>query len=700
VSDAIAVRPSLWGRLTRALSVLLSPETHAAGADYVEGANARPGYDLAHAMSAYAAAPWVKACADAVSEDLAGLPIRVRRGKGAKAVRLDAHPVLDLLEQPSSRTDGHLWRQQIVVDWLLTGNAIVGLYGGQATDGGQVSRPPSAIYRWHPHRTTIRPGPTGEPNAYEHNGAGTIERLPYALILHWRGPSWEDSIESLFGTGAIRALHNDLTAEIASTTRLTESSRQGRPQAIASISGDDPVSPEGVQEIAASLRRAFSKSDGGIAVVGTGIDVSVLGWTPRDMEYGALRTWVRDTVLAVCGVPPTRVGLPMANYATANQQERGYWQSLAQRVAGLDAQLTRLARMFPGSEDVEVYHDFSAVAALQEDRTIRLQRVIDMVSFLGASPADAAAFEGLADLPVGDLATEPPPVAPPAPAAPVAEPVREGSPQGTQRAAGPPPPVGEVARATAWRSWVGKVQGKHERLIAAAMTRFLRGQARRIAAALRAQPERAMGGTVQRDAVSSLMDAIFGDAAEAKLLRSQVEGLVAAALRDAFARAAKDLPGALKYDPVRAGEKEITAELVTKVQQSTKDAIAKIVMDGLEEGETMHEMAARIEKSAMMSPSRALMIARTESNRAANAGAVSAAEQANAELGGDAVELEWLSARDEAVRPDHAKLDQQRVKVGESFKVDGHSAKHPGGFGVPGLDINCRCTTVPVLTED
>jgi SPP1 gp7 family putative phage head morphogenesis protein len=139
---------------------------------------------------------------------------------------------------------------------------------------------------------------------------------------------------------------------------------------------------------------------------------------------------------------------------------------------------------------------------------------------------------------------------------------------------------------------------------------------------------------------------------------------------------------------------------VTRATATTKAAVGKAVVDGMASGETMNEIASRIEALPEMRPARALTVARTESNRAANAGAVAAAEQADAELGGDAVEVEWLSARDEVVRDAHRSLDGKRVKVGAEFRIGSATAKHPGGFGVAELDINCRCTTVPVLSED
>jgi hypothetical protein len=50
------------------------------------------------------------------------------------------------------------------------------------------------------------------------------------------------------------------------------------------------------------------------------------------------------------------------------------------------------------------------------------------------------------------------------------------------------------------------------------------------------------------------------------------------------------------------------------------------------------------------------------------------------------------------VRDTHSELDFTTIKLGERFVTDsGDRAEFPGGFGVPSEDINCRCSTLPVV---
>jgi uncharacterized protein with gpF-like domain len=67
---------------------------------------------------------------------------------------------------------------------------------------------------------------------------------------------------------------------------------------------------------------------------------------------------------------------------------------------------------------------------------------------------------------------------------------------------------------------------------------------------------------------------------------------------------------------------------------------------------------------------------------------------------GEVEQLEWLSARDSAVRETHAEADGQVTPIGRGFEVGGAKLAYPGDpAGPPEETINCRCTVLPVLTE-
>ena len=187
----LTTRPGLFARLLRAVGLVkVDAKTgkidHSAGADFVPNIGVPNPYDSKSALSALAAFPWPYACVQAISSDLSSLPIRVYRGKGADAEMLDSHPVLDLLDNPSSRVGGLLFRRQLYTDFVLTGNAFV-LLAGQ---GGV----PNSLLRLHPARVRIQPMTDGQPGAYVYDSGNGQNHGEYSheQILHIRAPSWSD----------------------------------------------------------------------------------------------------------------------------------------------------------------------------------------------------------------------------------------------------------------------------------------------------------------------------------------------------------------------------------------------------------------------------------------------------------------------------------------------------------------------------
>ena len=56
------------------------------------------------------------------------------------------------------------------------------------------------------------------------------------------------------------------------------------------------------------------------------------------------------------------------------------------------------------------------------------------------------------------------------------------------------------------------------------------------------------------------------------------------------------------------------------------------------------------------------------------------------------IRKKWNTMNDDLVRDPHAYMQGMVVGLHDAFYIyTGDSAMYPGGFGVPELDINCRC---------
>lgn len=130
------------------------------------------------------------------------------------------------------------------------------------------------------------------------------------------------------------------------------------------------------------------------------------------------------------------------------------------------------------------------------------------------------------------------------------------------------------------------------------------------------------------------------------------------------------------------------------ITQTTKDHIRTILRGSIERNLTLEQVRAEIQATGA-SEARARVIARTETVRAANAGAL-----VNANEKGYVLQKKWFSVMDNRTRHDHEILDGQVVDKDQPFKVrdkDGITQQmmFPGDTSLgatPEQTINCRCS--------
>lgn len=136
-----------------------------------------------------------------------------------------------------------------------------------------------------------------------------------------------------------------------------------------------------------------------------------------------------------------------------------------------------------------------------------------------------------------------------------------------------------------------------------------------------------------------------------------------------------------------------TADKVVQITSTTQKQIKRVIESSSDVGQA--EIARRIRaNTAIISPVRSLVIARTETH-AASQFSVQAAGQS---LGISGLKKEWVAAEDARTRADHANADGQIVAHEEKFSIAGYALLHPGdASGPPEQVINCRCASALVV---
>jgi phage portal protein BeeE len=680
-----ALLPRLW---SWARGLVERPEEFSAGADFAVDIGVRPTLSASEAMQGQVRFPWPFACMQARSSDLAGLHLKVgRRVNGTIEPVEDWHPVEDLLRRPSPSTSGELMRRQWYADYLAGDGYLLVLRG---TLGG-----PSSVVRMLPNRTRPVPNSFGEPGAYDYGD--NSKRYPADTVLHLRGLSWQDGTASVHGTSRIRPLYEALKAEDALEKFNATAAAKGRPDVIISPGEQGETWSPSQQK---DIRENYTKmtAAGGALVNGMSAKVEPLSHTPRDMEGKERHLLTRDATLAVYDVPGTRVGLPNANYATANQSMRLYWESLRADARLMDAQLTELVRMYPDSADLVVYHDFSEVEALQASKTERVTRATQHI-LNGSTVEWAYAEEGLSAPDLDPLFAVGPDVGPDT------TPGVDG--QGRQFKAldewwSRELPVSESSRKDAWESYEKGLRLPIERRMNRAVLLYLRQQAARLVERLpaaMAEERTGTGPTVTRN-LDAIIGVLFDLGAEEAAMRAVITRLVTEAARAGHQRAQQQGLGSLTWEPARAPISRLIDQVTTNVSANTARDIRAIVEQGLTQGASVNEIADAIINASAFSPMRSLRIARTETTRAVSVGTETAYQQAvDAGLN---VKRQWLTSRDAHVRATHRELDGQTVDIGQAFRIPstGEKAMGPGQFASAAESINCRCAMIPIVEDD
>lgn len=134
---------------------------------------------------------------------------------------------------------------------------------------------------------------------------------------------------------------------------------------------------------------------------------------------------------------------------------------------------------------------------------------------------------------------------------------------------------------------------------------------------------------------------------------------------------------------------------IPKDQRWNRQHIKNAIAQGVLQGESIPDIAKRLEKVVGMNHSSAVRNARTAMTGAQNAGRVSSYRDAR-KLGIKVLN-EWLATNDSRTRDSHAKINGDRVPDGKKFA---NGCEYPGDPNGPPEEVyNCRCTLIPYLPD-
>lgn len=123
------------------------------------------------------------------------------------------------------------------------------------------------------------------------------------------------------------------------------------------------------------------------------------------------------------------------------------------------------------------------------------------------------------------------------------------------------------------------------------------------------------------------------------------------------------------------------------ITDSTRDMVRSSVADAIEQGWSNQRLAQELQDANAFSSQRAMVIARTETNKAANQGALSGFRASGVVEG-----KLWVTAEDDRVSEEcQENADAGEIGLDEDF---------PSGDDSPPVHPNCRCTIIPIVTAN
>lgn len=298
-------------------------------AQSIYATNVSPRYRDFHSyLAAYKHVPWVRACVSVIAFNAANIKYElVQPGDGDQEDKvIQGSPLLALLKQPNPYENGFSFFERIWTDLELCGNAFVSM---EEQDGrGR----PSELYRLSPDCVTVVPDAINRIAGYHFTVNGKTVNYMADEVWHLMYPN---PIDEYYGMGVIEANETRADSQQAMAEHERNFWRSG-----AKITGilqtDTEVDDTVFARVASTFKRFITGSGYTTAILEAGLKYQPVSDGPAKLGLIEMSRMGRDEILAMFGVPPTKVGiLENANYKAQSSDEY-FWTEV------IDPKLTRM----------------------------------------------------------------------------------------------------------------------------------------------------------------------------------------------------------------------------------------------------------------------------------------------------------------------------------------------------------------------
>lgn len=443
------------------------------------------------------------------------------------------------------------------------------------------------------------------------------------------------------------------------------------------ITTDQDLSEEQHKQLSQEYKKFVGTrglSGGKVGVLGSGAK-PYTPQTARDLEFINGEAQTDKSIMIICGVPPGMFESTTTRATAEGAQVVFAQQTIAKIVGKFASQLTHQFEIIFNAEPNALYVRPPDVVPLDKDFELRQrqsylstgQRVINdylLQDGFQPDPNGNERYIPLSWMPISRRAEE------------QAEPIRT-APKKAQRT--------EEQRAILWRN-IDQKKRRQAQLMRPTLNNWFDDIKRQILSDIEENYERKF--------TQDVFDPLT---AEYDLLERLAPEVIRA-IRAGFINGSQ-LAGITGLE-FTVNNPQVTNALKTilsrqqSIPQTLFDNVAKVIQDGMNERVSRSEMASRVSQFFDgYQPGKVENI----SNGLSTATWETGQDIAYTEAG--VTQKEWLSSRDNDVRPSHAQADGTRVDISQTFTVGNAQLRFPADPDSQELSevIGCRCVTLPVL---
>lgn len=294
--------------------------------------------------------PWVRACVQVISYNAANIGFRLVKPGDASASNGDDKedlevldsPFLNLLNHPNPYQTGFELRESWWTDLELTGNAYVSLEA--MTPRGL----PTELYRLNPANVTVLPDKVAFIKGYAYTVNGRSVTYDPSEILHLK---YANPLDPFYGMGVIEAGE----ARFESEQLMAEHERRfwkSGAKITGILQSDGELDQGTFDRIVGNIRAFFQGSGYSTMLLENGLKYQSVSDGPAKLGMLDMALASRDQILALFGVPATKLGiLEKANYK-ADEADRYFWtESIDPKLTRVEDSMQALVDLFHPNQD-------------------------------------------------------------------------------------------------------------------------------------------------------------------------------------------------------------------------------------------------------------------------------------------------------------------------------------------------------------